>query len=190
MNSPLPARNSRSAANTNIIITRKTPPLTKYLRSAAPISTGIAQGLAAGLIPYQPDASDPRYGDTPHRVLIDHYVAEGLERLQRFDKEPWNDSRQILLDPDELSEGLDDYDAPTLSTPLRLRTDGPNDGESVIRIFYMRPNGAHGIPPSDPTKTYNINQHAINAIAHFFLTRQWVDDTCLEDNSCAFIPVE
>jgi hypothetical protein len=155
-----------------------------------PINTGIAEGLAAGLIPYEPGANDPRYGKTPHRVLIDHYVAEGLERLQRFDKPPWNDSRRILLDPDELSEGLDGFDAPTLSTPLRLRTDGPNDGESVLRIIYPRPNGAHGIGPSDPTRTYNIFLHVINAVAHYFLTRQWVDDVCLEDDSCDFIPIQ
>jgi hypothetical protein len=155
-----------------------------------PINTGIALGLAAGLIPFGPGAQDPRYGDTPHRVLIDHYVAEGLERLCRFDREPWNDPRRILLDPDDLSEGQNGYNAPTLQPPLRLRTDGPADGESVVRFFYMSPNGAHGIPPSDPEKQYNINLHAINAIAHYFLTREWVDDTCLESNSCDFIPAE
>jgi hypothetical protein len=150
-----------------------------------PINTGVAQALAAGLIPYGPDAIDPRYGDTPHRVLIDNHVVEGLERLYRFDTPPWNDSRRILLDPDELSDGQDGFDPPTLSAPLRLGT-----GENVLRFFYMRPTGAHGIPPSDPDKTYNINLHAINAIAYYFLTRQWVDDTCLEDDSCDFIPVE
>jgi hypothetical protein len=155
-----------------------------------PINTGIAEGLAAGLIPFEPGHEDLRYGKTPHRVLIDLWVAEGLERLRRFDQDPWNDSRQILLDPDDMSEGQDGFNAPTLSPPLRLRTDGPNDGQSVMRVFYLRPNGAHGIPPSDPTKTYNINLHALNAVAHFFLTRQWVDDTCLEDNSCDFIPVQ
>ena len=155
-----------------------------------PINTGIAEGLAAGLIPFGPGYRDPRYGKTPHRVLIDHWVAEGLERLRRFDQEPWNDNRQILLDPDALSEGQDGFNAPTLSPPLRLNTDGPNNGESVLRIFYLRPNGAHGIPPSDPTKTYNINLHALNAIAHFFLTRQWIDDTCLESDTCPFIPAQ
>jgi len=155
-----------------------------------PINTGIAEGLAAGLIPFEPGYEDPRYGRTPHRVLIDNWVAEGLERLYRFDQPPWNDPRRIIFDPDDLSEGQDGFDAPNLSPPLRLRTDGPNDGESVIRIFYMHPTGSHGIPPSDPTKTYNINLHAINAIAHYFLTRQWIDDTCLESDTCDFIPTE
>jgi len=60
----------------------------------------------------------------------------------------------------------------------------------VLRILYPRPRGAHGIMPSDPSEAYDVNLHAILAVARFFQTagREWIDDTCLGDGSCAWIP--
>ncbi len=155
-----------------------------------PISTGISQARAAGLIPYGPYDVDERYGATPQRVLIDNYVVEGLERLRRFDRPPWNDSRSVLLDPDDLSRGADGFDAPTLDQPLRLGFDTEDGGKAVVRFFYRRTGGAHGIGPSDPSMTYNIDLHAINAVGRYFQTggREWSDDTCQADDSCAWIP--
>jgi hypothetical protein len=155
-----------------------------------PISTGASFGRAAGLIPYHHDETDPRYRMTPHQVLVDSYVLEGLERLRRFDREPFNDDREILLDPDYLSEGTDEFDAPTLEHPLRLGLAHPDEGQSVIRFLYPRPTGVHGIVPSDPRMPFNVHQYAVNAIARYFVTRgtEWVDDLCLADNSCDFIP--
>jgi hypothetical protein len=153
-----------------------------------PISTGAALARAAGLIPYE--WSDLHlYEETPHQVLIDTYVLEGLERLRRFDRDPWNDDREILLDPDYLSEGTDEFDAPHLEHPLRLSRPGPNGGVSVVRFLYPNKKGRHGIIPSDPRMPFNVHLYAVNAIARFFATegKEWVDDLCLADDSCSFI---
>ncbi len=155
-----------------------------------PISTGVAQARAAGLIPMGSDDIDPRFGKTPHRVLTDNWVIEGLERLKRFDRPPWNDERAILLDPDFLSEGNDGNNAPTLAEPLRLSVALPDGGVGALRFLYVKPRGAHGFGPSDPSKIFNIDLYAINAIGHYFATggAEWIDDTCLADDSCSFIP--
>jgi len=156
-----------------------------------PISTGISQARAAGLISYQPEDVDPRFGKTPQRVLTDYWIIEGLERLKRFDRPPWNDDRAILLDPDDLSGGSDGFGAPKLSEPLRLSTSLPDGGIGALRFLYVNPRGAHGFGPSDPSKTFNIDLYAINAIGHYFASggAEWIDDTCLADDSCSFIPV-
>jgi hypothetical protein len=155
-----------------------------------PVATGIAQARAAGMIPYAADQIDSRYGRTPHQVLVDNYVIEGVERLKRFDKAPWNDSRDILMDVDYLSEGLDLNDAPILPEPLRLSNAVPGGGQGGVRFFYVSPRGAHGIGPADPGRNYDIFMHGINAIGHYFASggTEWVDDTCLGDDSCSFIP--
>lgn len=156
-----------------------------------PISTGVAFARAAGLIGYARDQIDWRYGRTPHRVLVESHVLEGLERLRRFDRPPWNDPRRILLDPDWLSEGTDGYHAPLLHEPLRLGVDQPPGSRSVVRFFYPLPGGRHGILPSDPGLAYNVHLHATNAIATYFSTggREWRDDLCLADDSCDYIPL-
>jgi hypothetical protein len=155
-----------------------------------PISTGISQARAAGLIPFRPGAEDPRYGVTPQRVLIDNWVAEGLERLRRFDRAPWNDNRPILLDPDELSQGADGTDAPTLSEPLRLGLSSADGATDVVRFFYVSSRGAHGLGPPDPTRPYAIEKHGYNAIGRYFQTlgTEWHDETCLADSSCSWMP--
>ncbi|MBW1809725.1 MAG: hypothetical protein JRJ87_16130 [Deltaproteobacteria bacterium] len=155
-----------------------------------PVATGIAQARAAGMIPYTADQIDSRYGRTPHQVLVDNYVIEGIDRLKRFKTAPWLDSRDILMDVDYLSEGLDLNDAPILSEPLRLSNAIPGGGQGGVRFFYVNQRGAHGIGPADPGRNYDIFMHGINAIGHYFRSggTEWVDDTCLADDSCAFIP--
>ncbi len=155
-----------------------------------PISTGLTLARAAGLLPFAPGGEDPRYGQTPHRVLVDGYVAEGLERLRRFAGPPWNDPREVLLDPDDLSQGLDGFDAPRLDPPLRLGRELEDGRRAVLRILYPSRRGAHGIMPSDPGHAYDIDLHAILAVARFFQSagREWSDDTCLGDGSCAWLP--
>jgi hypothetical protein len=154
-----------------------------------PISTGVSAARAAGLIPFRAGERDPRYGATPQRVLIDHWVVEGVDRLRRFAGPPWNDDRRVLLDPDDLSGGRDGFGAPRLSPPLRLGFDS-GGGRGLVRFLYPRPRGAHGIMPSDPSRAYDLNRHAINAIGRFFQTggAVWSDDPCQADDSCDWIP--
>jgi hypothetical protein len=159
-----------------------------------PISGGVTLARAAGIVSY--DTVDPRFGETPDRVLIDGYVAEGLERLRRFAGPPWNDPREIILDPDNLSAGSDGFAAPVLSVPLRLGVDVPagdaggGGGRAVVRFLYVESTGHHGFGPSDPRLAFNVHLWAINAIGHYFATggTDWRDDVCLADSSCEFLP--
>lgn len=155
-----------------------------------PISTGISQGRAAGLIPYLPQDQDARYGTTPQRVLVDHWVNEGIDRLKRFDRAPWNDGRDVLLDPDDLAQGLDGFNAPKLDQPLRLGFTTDDGGEALVRFFYVQTRGAHGIGPSNPDKVYNLDLHVINAIGRYFKSGgvEWSDEPCQADDSCEWIP--
>jgi hypothetical protein len=155
-----------------------------------PISTGLSLARAAGLLGHAHGELDPRYGASQHRVLVDHWVAEGLERLRRFSGPPWNDSRAILLDPDDLSQGQDGFDAPRLAPPLRARRAAAGGLDSVLRIIMPHPRGAHGILPSDPGRAYDIYLHVILALGRYFQQegRAWPDDLCLGDGSCAWLP--
>ena len=77
-------------------------------------------------------------------------------------------------------EVVEEYDRVVRSPSVAIRL------PAVVRLVRRIVRGRRRVRLS----RQNIFLHAINAIAHFFLTRQWVDDTCLENNSCAFIPVE
>ncbi|RME24641.1 MAG: hypothetical protein D6806_09270 [Deltaproteobacteria bacterium] len=155
-----------------------------------PISTGVAQARAAGLVGFRPGEEDDRYGTTAEQVLEDNWVLEGLERLRRFAAPPWNDQRAIILDPDNLSEGTDGFDAPRLEPPLRLKVEAPAGAVSVVRFFYPSPRGAHGFGPSNPSEPFDLGRYAINAIGRFLATAgtDWSDALCLADDSCDFIP--
>ncbi|RLB56906.1 MAG: hypothetical protein DRI34_08435 [Deltaproteobacteria bacterium] len=155
-----------------------------------PISTGVSQARAAGLVPFGPGAEDERYGTSPQRVLVENWVLEGLERLRRFAGPPFNDDRDIILDPDNLSRDGDGFSAPRLDPPLRLGRLVGDGRQALVRFLYMRPQGAHGFGPSDPARQFNIDLFAINAIGRFFASdgRSWSDDTCLATDDCAFIP--
>jgi hypothetical protein len=104
-----------------------------------PISTGAALGRAAGLIPFEAGKEDARYGRTPHRVLADHWILEGLERLRRFDREPWNEPRAVIMDPDDLSRGSDGFGVPRLDPPLRLHTDLAAGHRAGVRLELSTP---------------------------------------------------
>ncbi|NMB74693.1 MAG: hypothetical protein GYA21_06135 [Myxococcales bacterium] len=155
-----------------------------------PISTGAALGRAAGLIPFARGDEDPRYGATAHRVLERNWVLEGLERLKRFDRPPWNEPRAVLLDADNLSQGSDGFGVPRLDPPLRLESELSEGRRAVVRFLFPSPTGFHGIAPSDPRRAFNVHLFAINALGRFFATggREWRDDPCLADDSCDFIP--
>ncbi|MBN2498506.1 MAG: hypothetical protein JXR96_28200 [Deltaproteobacteria bacterium] len=155
-----------------------------------PISTGVSLARAAGLLGYRPEDEDARYGLTAQQVLADSYVLEGLERLRRFAGAPWNDEREILLDPDDLSQGLDGFAAPRLDPPLRLGRSEASGRLNRLRFIYPSPRGAHGIMTSNPSKDYNIDLHVVLAVARYFRSqaREWHDETCLGAGDCAWLP--
>jgi hypothetical protein len=156
-----------------------------------PINTGIALARSAGLLRFDPLASDPvpverRRADqrTEHQVLFDLWVPEGLEKLDRFPEQPGT-----LADPDDLDDGADGFDALSPDQALRAtRYDPAGRPVAGVRFGYLLPTGQHGFRVPAPTKDFDIDSYLINQMARFFQDG-WVEDsTCLEDYSCDFIP--
>ncbi|HUT54486.1 MAG TPA: hypothetical protein VM658_13940 [bacterium] len=83
----------------------------------------------------------------------------------------------------------DGYNAPTLDPPLRLTLETTN-GVAGMRMPYMQPTGQHGFDVPHPNKAFNIELYNINMIGRYFQTNggQILNDTCLENDSCAHIP--
>ena len=146
------------------------------------VATGIAGARAAGLIElYSPD---PRYGKTVNEVLIDNHIVEGLSRMRRFD------GREILMDPENFSQGRWVPDAPRLDPPLRL-TRAAGKGLQALRLPMLDPKGQHcsGIP--EPTKTFDNNTFLLHLVGRYFQTRGQElrdNDLCMADQSCAWMP--
>lgn len=147
-----------------------------------PVSSQINMARVAGYIGQD---IDPDYGKSEDQVLIDNYVCEGLDRLQRFgpDTSP-------LYDPDDLDRNQDGYDAPSPDPPLRATVTLPDGGQGGLRLPYIRPEGEHGFRLQSPHKDFDIDTFMNNQIAWYFQRRgmEIIDDICLEDNSCEFIP--
>jgi len=71
--------------------------------------------------------------------------------------------------------------------------------EADLRLGYARwpwdsleidPDGAHGFQIPEPQKAFDLPTYMINKIGRYFQTRggEILDDLCLEDHSCVFIP--
>jgi len=162
-----------------------------------PVNTGIATARAAGIIPifqkepikHSVKVSDttlmefPAYTHSQNQILLDTYVIEGLERLNR-----WTDSKGgLLLDIDNLSIGTDftsgagSRQVPRLEPPLRA-TVNTKTGVAGMRIPYMKPTGQHGFDIPHPRDDFDICAYMINLIGRYFQSRgkQILDDPCLE----------
>lgn len=120
---------------------------------------------------------------TPNSILIDNYVVEGVDKIHRFG------DQDILFDPDDLDEGLDGFNAPSLDPPLRI-TRRTSDGISAVRMPYMQPTGQHGFGSPSPDKTFDIDSYMHNMLGHYGRSggKELVEDLCLEDWSCGFLP--
>jgi len=115
----------------------------------------------------------------------------------------------LHTDPDDLDEGVDEFGETTIAGPVRATAvwddatgtmkpvempasgDLQNDGGIMaLRLPYYAPMGAHGVEPSNPSRQFNINNFVENQIAVFMASRgtRLVDDPCLEDASCGFLP--
>lgn len=120
---------------------------------------------------------------TPNDVLVDNYVLEGIDKIHRFG------DQDMLFDVEDLDQGLDAFNAPTLAEPLRL-TMRTSSGISAIRIPFIDADGEHGFGAPSPFKQFDIDSMMHNMIGHWGRTRglELVDDLCLEDYSCGFLP--
>jgi hypothetical protein len=115
----------------------------------------------------------------------------------------------LHTDPDDLDEGVDEFGETTISGPVRATAiwdeatstmkpvEMPASGDlqnekgiMALRLPYYAPMGAHGVEPSNPSRQFNINNYVENQIAVFMTSggTRLVDDPCLEDASCDFLP--
>ena len=186
-----------------------------------PVNTGIAFARIAGILPFIPSSSPlaevyPDYaatpeqeesygGRTPNQYLLDRYVIEGLNRLERYawysDEHLGGADPRIIFDPDDLDESRDQWDAPDPDIdgfpPVRAHrpTPGTTAGVSAMAMPYVSNHGDHGFEMPTPNKAFDINTYMINLLGRYFRSRgehlQYIDDpaghTCLEDVSCDFL---
>ncbi len=195
-----------------------------------PINTSVAFGRAAGLVPFIASTStwDPEHPDslgpdafpeelaaylstsefediydgrTQNQLLLDTFVTEGLERLERY---PSETPPGTLFDIDDYDEDTDDYEAPRLMDqgrpPLRLNRDtvpgDPRVGRSAQIFPYIDADGEHGFYLSNLENEFDIDLYCINLIGRYYqsggtdiLFESDPDGhTCLEDDTCEFIP--
>jgi len=63
-------------------------------------------------------------------------------------------------------------------------------GVGALRIVMTKPQGFHGMYLMAPYKPFDIETYQLNLIARYFMTsgREVVDDVCLEDYTCEWIP--
>ena len=177
-----------------------------------PISTGVALGRTAGLLgSWERDetrpaeegwreifAPDPRTGTSPDQWLIDHHVAEGIARLQRFDDNPLNPN--VVFDPDDVSDGTaafscgpsdwsaligenecpSDIEGQEVFFPVPRPPDGSalratrprGDGSfDAFRIPVLRPAGQHGIYNSQAFRAFDSDAYMVDFTARFLGSR-------------------
>jgi len=148
-----------------------------------PVATGIALARTAGFI--ERHEVDERYGMSQDQFLIDRRVVQGLEEYGPYT----NDAGEpILFDPDNLDEGTDEYDAPS-DEPLRITLE-TESGVSGLRLPYHRSTGTHafGLPETD--RPFDSSTYSVFQMGRYLTTggQELVDDLCLQDASCDFIP--
>jgi hypothetical protein len=170
-----------------------------------PLATGNSFARAAGLLPFIHGATGSsldeyvaadsiwnRYARTPDGVLVDHYVIEGLSRLNRF---PVPMGAGYLFDADDLDDGRQPFGEISLSPPLRLvrgaqpvrdpnaplvdmataagqiaTTWQPAPGLPLASFVnaYIVPQGVHTFYPSDPSLPWDVGAYLGNLVARFF----------------------
>ena len=147
------------------------------------INTGMAEGRAAGFWSY--DEIDDRYGSSVDQWLIDSWVVHGIE-----DRGPYlcSEGQPCLFDPDDLDDDIDPFGEPS-DAPLRATVD-TTSGQSGMRVVYGRTGGGHspGLPDAD--KPFDVATYMLGSVGTYFMNggTEIVDDPCLTDLSCAWIP--
>ncbi|MBM4389317.1 MAG: hypothetical protein FJ088_16400 [Deltaproteobacteria bacterium] len=123
-------------------------------------------------------------------VLIDFHAVEGIERFRRFAFYPFCDCREILFDPDNLSDAPDAFDAPSLPVPVRA-TIKTGTGWQMLRMPYVSPHGTHGFGTPNPDDAFDVSAYSFNLIAYYFYSGgdpAVLHDQCFADSSCTFFP--
>ncbi|MBK7862847.1 MAG: hypothetical protein IPJ65_30415 [Archangiaceae bacterium] len=154
-----------------------------------PVATGVQLARAAGFV--ELNARDPRYGKTANRVLIDHHVLEGVERVG-----PYRNSQgaPVLIDVDHYSAvaSLDDgFDVPRLDPPLRLQQQSETlGGWRGLMLPMANPTGQHGFDPPNPAARWNLGGFMFGAMGRYMRSdgREFNLDACNVDFSCADFP--
>ncbi len=147
------------------------------------INTGIAQARAMGLV--KNEVVDPRYGSSVDQWLVDRRVVHGIEERGPY---VCSEGQPCLFDADDLDEGIDPY-GETSEAPLRTTVE-TSRGMSGMRLGYPQETGSHGFNepnPDDPFQPVVYIAGLISSYVHFEGT-QIVDDLCLGDLSCDFLP--
>lgn len=111
-----------------------------------PASSGLNMARAAGLIDYK--LVDPRYGKTPHQVLVDTGAYEAVDKISRYSSPG---GTPVHIDLEGFGGGNDIWgdSVPRLDPPLRLvgedaLCDAEGCGISGSIVPYPRPSGQHG----------------------------------------------
>ncbi len=154
-----------------------------------PASTGVAAARAAGFVDFT--NPDPRWGKTPNQVLIDSGALEAAVRIPRHIN---SSGQSVLEDVDYLADittGVDGFDVPRLTPPLRLVKPSERlGGYSGVLFPMITPTGRHFIDVPNPDKPFDVSTLVLNIIAHFSSTAG-VDlnlDRCNVDTSCPWFP--
>ncbi len=175
-----------------------------------PVHTGVAMARAGGALgSWLRDESigaehgwrelfvpDPRYGVSPDQYLVDTWVIEGDDRLQRYADNPTNPN--ALFDVDDVSDGSalfscgpsdwsaiigenecpDEVDGeevlfgvPAGEEPLRQDVPRIDGGYDSLRIPLLRPAGQHGIYNAQAFRVFDADAFMVNHTIRFLGSR-------------------
>lgn len=151
-----------------------------------PISAGISIARTAGIIGIFED--DPRYGKPQNQFLIDNFVYEGINWLDRFPDFP-----DTLFDADDLDSGT--FHDPNRAAvppnkdaekPLRATVETPY-GISALRLPYLSTRGEHTFNAPLTGTNFDATTFMTNQVGWYLIHRGLLisDDPCLEANSLA-----
>jgi hypothetical protein len=174
---------------------------------AVPSNAGSAFARAAGILDYLHD--DPRYGEPPNQVLIDHHQMESACNYARY---TLPDGTPTCYDVDDFSQGTDMWGTgvPRLNPPLHIGFSVPDPlgGVSAAVYPFPTPGGQHafdypggmldnarsnagcsdsctnGLAPTDPcscqTQVFDIGWYMFNMIGRYVKS----SGTMISDDLC------
>jgi len=90
-----------------------------------------------------------------------------------------------------LRNGIDGYDVPRLTPPLRLVGPSPRVGGITGTLFpFVSPTGQHGFDLPNPTATFDLGTLMANVIGRYIATsgQELELVPCQVDSSCPWIP--
>lgn len=151
--------------------------------TTVPIAAGVALARAAGIVDFT--TSDPRYGTSVDRYLIDKEVMQSQEEFGSY---VGPDGSRLHYDPDDLDNGINPYGEPTNAPPLRLTVEA-GDGVHGLRFLYVNPRGSHAYFLPDQSLPFDVNTFGAQQMAQFLATggAEVSDAPCLATPECPFL---